>query len=81
MTKRQREVLDFIEKFTAEFNYSPSLAEIGKRLQMSSPATVFKHLGILQSEGFIRRKYNRKRSIEVVGKKRRKHCRHCGKDI
>jgi repressor LexA len=65
LTKRQRQVLDFVEKFIREHGYSPSLEEIGRGLSLSSLATVHKHLTNLQAKGWMRRSPNRSRSIEL----------------
>jgi len=66
LTKRQREILDFLNDFIAAHGYAPSLEEIGRRFGLSSLATVHKHLTNLQQKGFIRRTWNRSRSVEVV---------------
>ena len=65
LTRRQKEVLDFLSNFIKERGYSPSLEEIGDGLGLSSVATVHKHLTHLKRKGFIRHEPNRKRSIEV----------------
>ena len=65
LTKRQREVLDFLGEFIRDRGYSPSIQEIGDALGMSSVATVHKHLTQLKRKGFIRQEPNRKRSIEL----------------
>jgi repressor LexA len=66
LTKRQREILDFLNDFIQQHGYAPSLEEIGKRFSLSSLATVHKHLTNLQDKGFIKRAWNRSRSVEVV---------------
>ena len=66
LTKRQREILDYLNEFIAQHGYAPSLEEIGKRFSLSSLATVHKHLTNLQEKGFIRRAWNRSRSVEMV---------------
>jgi repressor LexA len=66
LTKRQREVLDYIERFIAERGYSPSLEEIGEGVGLTSLATIHKHLQNLQQKGVIRRAWNRGRSIEIT---------------
>jgi repressor LexA len=66
LTKRQREILDFLNEFIAQHGYAPSLEEIGKRFNLSSLATVHKHLTNLQDKGFIKRAWNRSRSVELV---------------
>ncbi len=66
LTKRQREILDFLSEFIEKHGYAPSLEEIGRRFGLSSLATVHKHLTNLQEKGFIRRAWNRSRSVELV---------------
>ncbi len=66
LTKRQREILDYLNDFIEEHGYAPSLEEIGQRFGLSSLATVHKHLTNLQDKGFIRRTWNRSRSVELV---------------
>jgi repressor LexA len=69
LTKRQREIFDYLSDFIQQHGYAPSLEEIGKRFDLSSLATVHKHLTNLQDKGFIRRAWNRSRSVEVVPSK------------
>ncbi len=66
LTKRQREILDYLAEFIQQHGYAPSLEEIGRRFSLSSLATVHKHLTNLQEKGFIRRAWNRSRSVELV---------------
>jgi repressor LexA len=66
LTKRQREILDYLNDFIHQHGYAPSLEEIGGRFGLSSLATVHKHLTNLQEKGFIRRAWNRSRSVELV---------------
>jgi len=66
LTKRQREILDFLNEFIQQHGYAPSLEEIGRRFGLSSLATVHKHLTNLQDKGFIKRAWNRSRSVELV---------------
>jgi repressor LexA len=66
LTKRQREILQFIERFLNRNGYSPSLEEIAKGLNLKSISTVHKHLSNLESKGLIRRHWNRGRSIELT---------------
>ena len=66
LTKRQREILDYLNEFIEDNGYAPSLEESGRRFRLSSLATVHKHLTNLQDKGFIRRAWNRSRSVEVV---------------
>jgi len=66
LTKRQREILDFLNDFIQQHGYAPSLEEIGRRFGLSSLATVHKHLTNLTEKGFIKRAWNRSRSVEVI---------------
>jgi len=66
ITKRQREVYDFIARFVAERGYSPSFEEIGAGTDLSSLATVHKHVSNLEKKGLLKRDYNRSRSIDVL---------------
>ena len=68
LTKRQREILDHLHDFIEQHGYAPSLEEIGRRFGLSSLATVHKHLTNLQEKGFIKRAWNRSRSVELVPK-------------
>ncbi|MGH9357437.1 MAG: transcriptional repressor LexA [Terriglobia bacterium] len=66
LTRRQKQVLDFLARFINRHGYSPSFEEIGESLGMSSIATVHKHVENLERKGFIRRGYNQSRSIDVI---------------
>jgi repressor LexA len=66
LTRRQREIYDFIRDFVAEKGYSPSLEEIGAHFQLSSVATVHKHVQHLVEKRLLRKAWNRSRSIEPV---------------
>ena len=65
LTKRQRQILDFLNEFIDKHGYAPSLEEVGQRFGLSSLATVHKHLTNLQEKGFIRRAWNKSRSVEL----------------
>jgi repressor LexA len=71
ITRRQRQVYDFISRFVAENGYSPSFEEIGKGLELSSLATVHKHVSNLEKKGLLTRDYNRSRSIDLLPPKGR----------
>lgn len=66
LTKRQKEILDFITGFIAEHGYAPSFEEIAHSFGYSSLATVHEHLSNLERKGYIRKSYNESRSIEMV---------------
>jgi repressor LexA len=66
LTKKQKQVLDFLVAFQNQNGYSPSFEEIAHSQGLSSLATVHKHVANLERKGFIRRGYNQGRSIDVV---------------
>jgi len=66
ITKRQRQVYDFIHDFVQGHGYSPSFEEIGAGMGLSSLATVHKHVTNLEKKGLLKRDYNRSRSIDVL---------------
>lgn len=71
ITKRQRQVYDFIAEFVERNGYSPSFEEIGQGLGLSSLATVHKHISNLEKKGLLNRDYNRSRSIDLMPPKGR----------
>lgn len=66
LTKRQRQILDYITEFIDEHKYAPSLREIGEHFKLSSPATIHAHIENLKKLGFLKTSYNEARSIELV---------------
>lgn len=66
LTKRQKEILDFLKTFIEKHGYAPSLTEIAADFGLSSPATVHEHLKALEEKGFIQRGWNRKRSVTLL---------------
>ena len=66
LTKRQKELLDYLRTYIAKNGYAPTLEEIGEHFSLSSMATVHKHLANLSAKGAIRRTWNHSRAIEIV---------------
>jgi repressor LexA len=66
LTKRQRQILDYITDFLNKNGFAPSLREIGDKLGLSSPATIHAHIENLKSKGFLKTSYNEARSIELI---------------
>src|SRR2546425_12571240 len=66
LTRRQKQIYDFVCEFVQKKGYSPSLEEIGRRFGLSSVATVHKHVTHLVTKGLLRRARNVNRSIEPV---------------
>ena len=69
LTRRQREIYQYLKEHIRGKGYAPSIAEIGKQFKLSSPATVHKHLTHLESKGLIRKHQNLSRAIEIVDEK------------
>ena len=66
LTRRQKELYDFLLNFVDQHGYSPSFEEIAEGMQLSSLATVHKHITNLEQKGLLRRDYNRSRSIDLL---------------
>lgn len=65
LTKRQKQMVDFLQNYISEHGYAPTLAEVGQYFGLSSLATVHKHLRNLEQKGVIRREHNHSRALEV----------------
>ena len=65
LNARQRAMLEFIDKTQRERGYPPSVREIGEEVDLSSPATVHRHLRSLEADGWIRRDPSRPRALIV----------------
>lgn len=65
LTKRQKEILDFVSEFIEHNGYSPSMEEIAGHFHFASLNAVFKHLVALESRGHLHRDSNRARSIQL----------------
>jgi repressor LexA len=76
LTKRQKEVLDFIADFVDENGYSPSYEELAQGLHLASIATVHKHIQGLEARNYLRRGFNQSRSIEISSKYMQERRRH-----
>lgn len=66
LTKRQKEVLDFVREHVGQHGYAPTLQEIGSRFGLSSPATVYKHVEQLVQKGYLRKAPHQGRGIQLV---------------
>jgi len=66
VTRRQREILDFISGHLDDKGYAPSFEEIARQFGFRSLATVHEHLTNLERKGYIRRAHNESRAIEIV---------------
>lgn len=66
LTNRQRDILSIIEEHIERNGYPPTVREIGEACRLKSPRSVSQHLDTLERKGFIRRKKDKSRAIEVV---------------
>jgi repressor LexA len=66
LTRRQSEILNYLQTHIQEHGYAPSFEEIAERFGFQSLATVHEHLTNLERKGYIRRSYNESRAIEVM---------------
>lgn len=66
LTKKQKEVLDFIKRFHAENKYPPSIRQICSAINLSSPATVHVHINHLVDKGYIKRSKDGNRALELL---------------
>ena len=71
LTKRQKQVLDFIADFVQENGYCPSFEEIARGLHLASLATVHKHISVLEGKSYLKRGFNQSRSLELTSKYQR----------
>ena len=66
MTKRQRELLDFLKEYISRQGYSPTFEEIAGHFNFRSKGTVYKHILNLKKKGFITKDWNKSRSVELI---------------
>jgi repressor LexA len=91
LTLRQRTIVDFIADFITTKGYSPSMEEIATALNLTSLATVHKHVSNLTAKGWLTRDYNRSRSIALTpeamadfrkrARKKSVHCPQCNHEF
>ena len=70
LTKKQKQVLDFIEKYKNKKGYAPSLEEIKKHLKLASVSTAHYHIKKLQERGYLKKEKNQPRGIAVYKKEK-----------
>jgi repressor LexA len=66
LTKRQKEILNFIQQFIESHDYAPSYREIAEHFQLGSVATVADHLENLEGKGFLTKSLNEARSLQLT---------------
>src|SRR3990172_13378688 len=66
LTRRQKQILDYLESYIRSNGYAPSFEEIAEHFSFHSLATVHEHLTNLERKGYISRTHNESRSIEIA---------------
>jgi len=72
LTKRQKEIFDFIGRYASKYGYPPTVREIGKAVGLHSSSTVHAHLANLEKSGLLRRDPSKPRAIELLVDKAKK---------
>ncbi len=65
LTKRQKQILDYIQFYTHKHGYAPSLEDTKKHFRLSSVATIHQHIEALKRKGYLRKQANQARGIEI----------------
>ncbi len=78
LTKRQREIFDFISRYLAKHGYPPTVREIGKAVGLHSSSTVHAHLAKLESLGVLKRDPTKPRAMEVLVERAKRAVRPSG---
>jgi repressor LexA len=81
LTKRQKEIFDFIRRYASKHGYPPTVREIGKAVGLGSPSTVHAHLANLEKIGLLRRDPTKPRAIELLVEKAKRAVRDPGLPI
>jgi len=68
LTKKQKQILDFVRDYIKKNDYSPTLEEIAKHFKLASVATVHQHINVLKEKGYLNKIENQRRSINVFQK-------------
>jgi repressor LexA len=78
LTKRQKEIFDYIGTYLSKHGYPPTVREIGKAVGLHSSSTVHAHLSKLESLGVVRRDPSKPRALEVMVERAKKAVRPAG---
>jgi repressor LexA len=78
LTKRQREIFDYISRYLSKHGYPPTVREIGKAVGLHSSSTVHAHLSKLESLGVLRRDPTKPRAMEVLVERAKRAVRPTG---
>jgi repressor LexA len=78
LTKRQKEIFDYIGTYLSKHGYPPTVREIGKAVGLHSSSTVHAHLSKLESLGVVKRDPSKPRALEVMVQRAKKAVRSSG---
>jgi repressor LexA len=78
LTKRQKEIFDYIGRYAGKYGYPPTVREIGKAVGLHSSSTVHAHLANLEKAGLLRRDPSKPRAIELLIDKAKRAMRSDG---
>ena len=67
LSAKRKAILDYIEQFTLENGYAPSVREIGEAVGLRSPSTVQSHLKMLEDNGYLQKSKGKTRTVSVAG--------------
>lgn len=70
LTKRKKQVLEYVKRYIAKHDYAPSLEEIKKHLRLSSVSTAHYHIQALQDMGYLQKGFNQPRTLDVFSKQK-----------
>src|SRR3989338_5115313 len=65
LTKKQKQILDFVKKYSAKNSFAPSLEEIKKHFHLRSVATIHQHIATLRDKGYLHHQKNQPRCVEI----------------
>ncbi|MFH1956211.1 MAG: transcriptional repressor LexA [Patescibacteria group bacterium] len=66
LTKRQKQILDFIKEYSKKHGFSPSLEETKKHFRLKSVSNIHQHIEALKNKGYLDGEKNRKRGLEII---------------
>ncbi|MGZ5309085.1 MAG: transcriptional repressor LexA [Solirubrobacterales bacterium] len=78
LSKRQKQIFDFISHYLSKHGYPPTVREIGKAVGLHSSSTVHAHLAKLETLGVLRRDPTKPRAIEVLVERAKRAVRPSG---
>ena len=69
ITKKQKQVFDFVKGYRTKHDYAPSLEEIKRKFKLASVSTAHYYLKKLQEAGQLKKEFNQPRAVSTIDKK------------